>query len=855
MSSPFFICSQHENSNMKKYINLLVAFLFIASAGAQIPDGYYDGTDGLAGQDLKMQLHKIIRDHKVRSYSEFRDVILRDLDEDPNNPDNIIMFYKNNSIPKSSFNSGGDGWNREHTWPKSHGFPEETDTAYTDCVNLRPSDASVNTNKSNKDFNDVAHIAANEEGEAPDTYTTSEYWEPRDEIKGDVARILMYMDTRYESSRLDLELVDYKTWSPDPELGVLYTLLRWHIIDPVDDAERERNDGVYKYQENRNPFVDHPEFVSAIWGDVSGPFLALDESSFTADFGAVEFGGDYTQNYVVNAYNLEADVTVSVEAPFYLSLDNSSFSNTLTLSHANGETKEDFTVYVKFEPEQADGETFTKNIIHESTNLSTVSLEVKGKEGEASLMTIAEARTKQLGEVVNVTGVILGGENNSSTSRVLYDGTAGIVIRSPDGETNQTAPLVIGDSVVVSGALKEYADLLQINQVPMEVTLISSDAQLPEPKVLTIAEIGETYESQLVVIKNATFSDAGKKFAGGGSDGNFDLSDGTGTITFRIGNSGHPLVGSTIPPGEYDVVGYVGQFVDDYQITPRNTSDLSPSEEEPVELEEISIADARMKSVGESVKIRGIVIGGENNNSANRAVFDGTAGLIVRGLDIGNLTADLETGDSVIVSGKVVDYNGLFEIAESVKYEVLNKGNTLPAPQSISISEFGEEYESELVSVAGVSISETGVFAAGNYTIADETGSTVLRIGTTTHPLIDTEIPEGTFDMIGYVGQDNETYQLFTRSLEDISNIEEVIIASAKHKSDMVYPNPVEGQINLYLNGAKAKLVTLYNLSGELISERRPKENSIDVSNIATGVYFILVHTEQDNYYSKVIIR
>lgn len=839
---------------MKKYLILTWGLLLTTFWGmAQIPNGYYDGTDGLAGQDLKTKLHQIIRNHKVRSYSEFRDVILPTLDEDPDNPDNIILFYKNNSIPKSDFAVDGDSWNREHTWPKSHGFAPTSDTAYTDAHNLRPSDASVNSSKSNKDFNDVPNTVENEEGEAPDTYTTSDFWEPRDEIKGDVARILLYMDVRYESNRLDLELMDYKTYSGDPELGVLYTLLRWHVIDPVDDYERERHEGIYGYQQNRNPFIDHPEYVSTIWGDVSGPFLSVDESTFNADFGALAFGAEYVQSYDINAYNLEGDIAVAVESPFFLSLDDSNFSNEVVLAHSADATSEQYTIYVKFEPQEADGSEFVKVITHESPNMTTVNLEVEGQEGEASLLSIAQARTKSLGTVVDVTGVVLGGENNSSRSRVIDDGTAGIVIRSPDGATDQTGPLEIGDSVVVSGALSEYANLLQINGEPMNVTLIAKNAGLAEPKELTIAEIGEKYESQLVILKDVRFTDAGKTFDGGGSDGNFEIFDDTGTTTFRIGNAGHPLVGTIVPSGLYDVVGYIGQFVDDYQISPRDVSDVTPVETEPTPEVMITIAEARTKPEGEVVKVKGLIIGGPNNNAINRVLYDGTAGLVVRGTELGNLSSELSTGDSVIVSGGILDYNGLFELEEGVKIELLNSGNALPSPQEITIAELGEEYESELVAIKSVSIASSGNFEPGNYSIADATGSTTFRIGSSSHELIGTRIPSGDFDLIGYVGQDNDKYQLFTSSIDDLTI--KTVLGNAEMKMNLVYPNPVSDWMNIRVKGELSFELSIYKLDGQLVSKRIMKNSILNVSNFDHGLYVVLVETDGQKFYAKVYIQ
>ena len=130
--------------------------------------------------------------------------------------------------------------------------------------NLRPADVTVNVSKSNKDFHDIEDSETNAEGEAPDTFTDDDFFEPRDEIKGDVARILFYMDMRYESKSLDLSLMDRKTYTGDNELGVLRTLIKWHEEDPVDQYEIDRHEKAYGYQGNRNPFIDHPEWVCVI---------------------------------------------------------------------------------------------------------------------------------------------------------------------------------------------------------------------------------------------------------------------------------------------------------------------------------------------------------------------------------------------------------------------------------------------------------------------------------------------------------------------------------------------------------------------------------------------------------------
>ncbi|MFY0653808.1 MAG: endonuclease [Cyclobacteriaceae bacterium] len=559
---------------MKKLVILLLCLNNSLTSAQSIPENYYSRTTDLSGFQLKQSLHYIIRGHRVLQYSEFRDTILPDLDEDPQNDENLILFYKNNSIPKANFasNNQSDFWNREHTWPTSHGFANAADTAYTDIHNLRPSDASVNSSKSNKDFNDVEHISDNEEGEAPETYTTEDFWEPGDDIKGDVARTLFYMDVRYESSNLDLSLVDSESFSGDPEIGVLFTLLRWHQQDPVDDKEIARHEKAYHYQGNRNPFIDHPEWVESIWGSTMKPNVILDLRSFSENFGTIPFGESKTQSYKINGYNLNADIVVSIEAPFFISSDNENFSGQLILQADDNQEEQSFELYLKFEPPNDGGEAYSAIVNHASSESEIEELEVFGEEGSIEVISIAEARGKSLGEVVSITGVVIDAGNNSENNRVICDGTAGIVVRSFD-EGNKSANLVNGDSVRIIGGLSHYNNLLQIEEPPIAIDLIKKNASLPEPTVLTIDQIGEPFESQLVTIESVRFSNSGV-FAGGGSSGNFLITDGINNLTFRIGSSEHPLVNYQIPSTDCHITGIIGQFQNDYQISPRSVEDL-----------------------------------------------------------------------------------------------------------------------------------------------------------------------------------------------------------------------------------------------------------------------------------------
>ncbi|MGV2620639.1 endonuclease [Halobacillus sp. ACCC02827] len=226
------------------------------------PGSYYDRADSLTGDALKAELHDIIDDHTEISYSQVWDA-LRNTDEDPENPANVLLLYTGDSISKNRNGGGVDDWNREHVWAKSHGGFGTAMGAGTDLHHLRPTDVSVNSSRSNLDFDN----GGSPYSDAPDTYYDGDSWEPRDEVKGDVARMIFYMAVRYEGDQgeLDLEVADF-TGTSGPYLGKLSTLKEWHESDPVDDFERNRNEVIYEdYQHNRNPFIDHPEYVEEIW--------------------------------------------------------------------------------------------------------------------------------------------------------------------------------------------------------------------------------------------------------------------------------------------------------------------------------------------------------------------------------------------------------------------------------------------------------------------------------------------------------------------------------------------------------------------------------------------------------------
>lgn len=209
-------------------------------------EGYYVTLNGLADHQLKSQLTTIITPMNDRGYT-FAITILQNSDVDPNNSNNIILVYDRLSRSKV-WSSGAIGtWNREHVWPQS----KLGSASSSDVHNLKPADPQTNSSRGNSPFGDDGIRTTN------GFISTGTYYFPGDQDKGDIARIVLYMNVRWGLA------------VTTSGIGSLSTFLTWHLEDPVDDFERNRNNVIYSYQQNRNPFIDHPELVERIYGSIT----------------------------------------------------------------------------------------------------------------------------------------------------------------------------------------------------------------------------------------------------------------------------------------------------------------------------------------------------------------------------------------------------------------------------------------------------------------------------------------------------------------------------------------------------------------------------------------------------------
>ena len=261
------------------------------SARAVYADAYYDSTQNKWGAELKDALHRRIKGHTQSSYANLWN-ILQDADEDPDNPDNVRLLYTGWSYPKSEHGGDNDQWNREHVWAKAHGDFGNTPPAGTDAHHICATDVSVNNARGNLDFAEGGGLYTDGDGATQCRIVNNYSWEPRQAVKGDVARMMYYMVVRYEGEEgYDLELTEQIPSAPnkEPLFAKKSTLYKWHVQDSVDARERRRNDRVYNWQHNRNPFIDHPEFAGRL-PSISGITLPPGSPKIIVTPGEIDLG-------------------------------------------------------------------------------------------------------------------------------------------------------------------------------------------------------------------------------------------------------------------------------------------------------------------------------------------------------------------------------------------------------------------------------------------------------------------------------------------------------------------------------------------------------------------------------------
>lgn len=242
---------------MRKITLTLIIFLACGFAAAQ--GNYYDAVISLTGQTLYNALHSLISTNTNSSYDGSKVFLFQQLE---NHNGYVTCIYTGEEYYVGYNYTGSNSPNTEHTYAQSWFSSSESTRKKADLHHLFPSNMVVNSSRGNFPLFTVAnHSSANVyynntpwqsyRGMSSGGYTV---FEPADETKGNIARALLYFNTRYNDPLTQQNVY----MIPD--------LVQWHYADPPDAAEIARNSAVQGFQTNRNPFVDHPEFVGRIWG-------------------------------------------------------------------------------------------------------------------------------------------------------------------------------------------------------------------------------------------------------------------------------------------------------------------------------------------------------------------------------------------------------------------------------------------------------------------------------------------------------------------------------------------------------------------------------------------------------------
>ena len=316
----------------------------IFSLLADMPRDYYPNSlEGKNGAELKTELHNLLKNHTRLPYGS-RDynqiactwTVFKKSDVRPNGK--VWDMYSNNSYNFSNGAGATKGMNIEHSVPKSWWGDayDETATPLTrfkydgsyDLHHLTPSDAAANTAKSNYPLGEVDSPlfdnGVTKVGTGQANGRATNLFEPADEYKGDFARMYLYFVTCYQDYSWKSSALSMFAQNSSPTLNAYgqSLLLKWHRQDPVSQKEIDRNNAVYSFQGNRNPFIDYPNMVEYIWGDstnyefsfsgqsTSAPSISI--SNDKIEFGYIGTETSKDKEIYIKGNNLTTDITAKL---------------------------------------------------------------------------------------------------------------------------------------------------------------------------------------------------------------------------------------------------------------------------------------------------------------------------------------------------------------------------------------------------------------------------------------------------------------------------------------------------------------------------------------------------------------
>ncbi len=891
---------------MRKFSLLLL--LAGIGAQAQIPDGYYNTATG-TGYTLKSQLHDIIDNHSNQGYGALWDFYSSyELDSYYENDGTILDIYSENPTGTDPYNftkisdqcgnySGeGDCYNREHSFPRSW-FGGDVEPMNSDVHHIFASDGRVNAIRGSFPYGVVSSVSTTSQngsklgsGTSAQGYTGTVF-EPIDEFKGDIARAYFYMATRYEdvisswqnnSSSSDAVLNGssdqvYEDW-------VVNLMLNWHLNDPVSQKEIDRNDNAYdNHQGNRNPFIDHPEWVECIWNNDctggSGASLTTSAPEGGFSFGNVAAGSSsMSQSYQVSGTDLEGDVSVSVSSPFELSLNNTSWNTSLTITQSNAESGSNNTVYVRFSPTVENGNSFNQSISHSSTNATSINVSVSGTERTVSIADVRDAINGTNGQEFTIEGIVTTPDYGGSHGQYfVQDETGGINIF----HSGNQGLVSRGDLVQITGTRTVFNEIIELE--PSSVTIQGSGQNLPSPVTIEESDlsVGSINEGSLIRISAVTLDNVGEwPTSGGGSGANVNATVGTTGFIIRIDDSSF-YYGSSAPSGELIVSGILSQFDGVLQIFPFVDGDVeeaanlnpeltvSPStvafgdvvENENSQTEVLSLnasdlsSDISISTSGDfefsesesGTYTKSLTISAGNGTITNKSIY-----VRFSPIQLGAQTATItfQSGDEIATS----NLSGTGISPPSPQIEITTTGfnsdfgivvqGEISSVNSYSIS--GEHLIESITVISPehfeISLSETGGF--------DDRLSLSQSAGVVNPTIIYVRFSPGEAGNLSGDITHSSSGESETLSVQGVG----ALIARAKKSSLIrIYPNPVADL--LWVDGlTQNSVIEVLDVFGRSMEVGR-NNNNLDVTQLDSGIYFLQIVEDQISTTVRFLVR
>ncbi|UQD56654.1 endonuclease [Flavobacterium sp. K5-23] len=849
-----------------KQIYSFALLLFFTASIAQIPSGYYNTATG-TGYTLKTQLYNIVKGHTDNGYAGLYTIYqTSDRDYYFENDATILDMYSENPTGTDPYNYSagttqrcgnysieGDCYNREHIIPQSS-FSSSAPMV-SDAHFITPTDGKVNGQRSSYPHGTVGTVTwtslnGSKLGSSSVAGYSGTVFEPIDEFKGDIARMYLYFVTRYENTVSGYTYPMFNGSSNQVfTTAFLNMLVTWHNQDPVSAREIARNNAIYAFQNNRNPFIDHPEYVQQIWnpsGDTQAPTTPANLlASGTTTTSTVLSWTASTDNVGVTGYEIYQGTTLlgTVATTFY---------NVTGLTAA---TAYSFTVKAK----DAAGNLSTASNTVNITTTATAPLTYCTSQGNSTA-------DEKIGKVVfgtinNTSSGTAGYENYTAISTSATRGTAYTITITPSWTStvysegyavwidyNQNGLFTDAGEQVWTKATSTTTPASGSFTIPATATLGSTRMRVSMkyngvPTACEAFSYGQV-EDYTVTITGVTADTTAPSaptalVASGTTQTTTNLSWSASTDNVAVTGydvyRGTTLLG-TVATTSYNVTGLTASTAYTFSIKAKDAAGNISLASNTVNVTTLSNGGATELLFSEYIE-------GSSNNKA---------------LEISNATGSA-VNMSIYSIKKQTNGTGSWSTGLSLtgtlnngsKYTIVNSliASSCYPISSANISTSASEMTfngNDAVGLFknGVLIDIIGTFNGGTANFAAD--ETIRRKATVTSPTT-------TF---------NKTAQWDSYASDTCNNLGSRMVANSDKNEQnvdfsdvIIYPNPSNGSFFID-NSNKAYSIEIYNLLGQKVFERNNVEGqTMSITNLNKGVYLMKIIDDSKSTSKKIIIN